>query len=289
MKEIDRAFFNICSLIIDAETLPQSYQPFLVNGIDSIKADLTIRRVEKKMDFGFFSKVIELPYMNIWKSNIIDSETHWLFEARNGMCMVSVDKNYNRAEYWYSNVLSFLDEEEIRDVLSPYYQVVLECKLVQRGISILHSSCIAIDGNAYAFVGPSGVGKSTRAKKWCELLSAEFISGDRPAIDTKKRIVYGVPWDGKEKIYKNVSFPLACLFKIIRSKTTRIERMKDADKLQLLCEQSFIPLWDTELAANSIYYFKRLINSVPIFQLYCDITDESTYSAYAIAKGLLLK
>ena len=168
----------------------------------------------------------------------------------------------------------------INNTFSPLIFFLFKCKLVQRGFTVLHSACVDLDGFAYAFTGPSGIGKSSRARKWVDLFSAEWISGDRPAIDSSSGTVYGVPWDGKEAVYRNINRPLNAVLKVKRAEETSVKELSYEEKFQLLCEQSFIPMWDPELAGKAMHSLRQVIQKVPIFELRCDITDESTYKAH---------
>lgn len=277
------AFYSFCSVGVKSEILPCSYLPFLIRADESLKkADITI---EKRRTLHFAKKTIkvcDLSYMAIGKCELSDNSYRWLYEAKNGMCSFSIDPEYTNVEYCYLEKIDYFENIKVEELFTPYFQIVFECKLLQRGVSVLHAACIELNGYAYAFTGPSGIGKSTRAQKWCDLLSAQFISGDRPAINIKEGTAYGVPWDGKEAIYRNVSYPLAAIIKVRRSEKTCIIELTETEKLQLLYEQSFLPLWDTSLVANSLFFLKHLINTIPIFELCCDITDESTYISYKL-------
>ena len=66
---------------------------------------------------------------------------------------------------------------------------------------ILHSSCIVVDGMAYAFSADSGTGKSTHTQLWLKHLGdrAYMLNDDKPAIRLIDGKVYacGTPWSGK--------------------------------------------------------------------------------------------
>lgn len=49
---------------------------------------------------------------------------------------------------------------------------------------LFHGSCVAVDGEGYLFAAKSGVGKSTHARLWRELLGdrAVMFSDDEPLI-----------------------------------------------------------------------------------------------------------
>ena len=281
------AFFSICSLLVDTDIIPSSYLPFLLQEDNSCEnVDLIIRRSKQPFSSINLIKTADLPDMIIWKDISPQNEYSWIFEARNGLFKFLVDKEYTRVMCY--NIMEFNSiNMEFDNILGIYLGIIIECKLVQYGYTILHSACVELNGVAYAFTGPSGIGKSTRARKWCELLSAEWISGDRPAIHAKYGLVYGVPWDGKEKIYRNVQYPLGAILKVNRSVETRIVTLSNKELLRLLCEQSFVPLWDTGLAEKSLQSLIQLINRVTIIELSCDITNESCKKAYEIVTSYI--
>ena len=85
-------------------------------------------------------------------------------------------------------------------------------KLLRFGGLYLHASAIEVDGCAYLFSGPSGVGKSTHTGLWQSFLpQACIINDDKPAL---RRIdgtwyAYGTPGCGKDGINQNKKLPLA--------------------------------------------------------------------------------
>ena len=276
------AFYSVCSLVIESDLLPEKYYPFkIMSDMKPDHIDMTVRIVNDSPMKTDMRIVARLSYMSIWK--YIDSEqrTHWVFEPNNHMGTVSVDDQLSDVEI-HSIFSDAFDKKSIGEMYGKYIQIILECKLIQKGFTVLHSACVEIDGIAYAFTGPSGIGKSTRAEIWRKLLGAEWISGDRPAINAQTGIVYGVPWDGKEAIYRNYHCPLKAILKVNRSDNTRIQEMNEKEKTQLLCEQTVVPLWNPMLAAQAMCSIKKLIKNVPIFEVFCDITDESLYKLHQI-------
>ena len=123
---------------------------------------------------------------------------------------VKADREYKAIEKCLNGML----EEDI-----PNFRFLLrtafECRFCYEGIVSLHAACVELDGFAVAFTGKSGLGKSTRARAWIEGLGAQFISGDRPAVRLEKTgaTACGVPWDGKEQIFRDVERPLKCILR----------------------------------------------------------------------------
>ncbi len=273
-------FYSIASLTVEADALPNSYQPFLLGEESPGKPDLSFVEVDKPHSVEHLTKMAELPAMTVWKEGGPGEAVRWVYESRQGICTFSVNADYSVAEYYYLDFFKRFSSVDISAIFQPFLQLIIQCKLVRSGVTVLHAACVEKDGMAYAFCGPSGVGKSSRAQKWCDCLSAEWISGDRPAVDGSQTVVYGVPWDGKEKIYRNVCFPLAALLKVRRSETVSLNEMTESEKLQLLSEQMLIPLWDAGLAAHALHSMKTIAKKIPIYELCCDISDDSTYQAY---------
>ena len=81
-----------------------------------------------------------------------------------------------------------------------------------RGI-LLHSSCVVVDGAAYAFSADSGTGKSTHTALWLKHFGnrAYMLNDDKPAIRLVGDRVYacGTPWSGKYDYSTPGMVPLA--------------------------------------------------------------------------------
>ena len=274
-------FYSIGSLILEAEDyLPHSYDSFLVRRDHQRVSDLFITQSDKLHSVSKFHKRAELADLSVWEADSPADRYRWVFARRDGGCTIAVDADYKRAEYAVLEGLSCFPDSEVMNIISPLFQMLSECKLLQKGYVALHAAAVELNGIAYAFTGPSGIGKSSRAERWCKLLSAEWISGDRVAIGSYKQLAYGVPWDGKEQIHRNVNYPIGAILKVKRAGETQLIEMTMQEKIRLLCEQCFLPMWDTELLTTALQSIRRLAERVPIYELACDITDESTYKSY---------
>ena len=273
--------YSVCSHIIESPQMPKRFQPFLIDEQQDIgKTDLSFQYSSEPIKAHQPIQVASLPDMIVWKDSILDGSYQWIYQLRNGSASISVNPDYSEATIHYPSHMGYVFNGKMGEIFGPYIQIILECKLISNGFAVLHAACVEKDGIAFAFTGHSGVGKSTRAAKWCEVLSAELISGDRPAIDVEKERVYGVPWDGKEGVYRNVCYPLAAILKVSRSDTAAVENLTENEKTQILSEQISVPMWDTALAAKSISSLRNLVKHVPVFDLHCGIDDFSTVMAY---------
>ena len=148
-------------------------------------------------------------------------------------------------------------------------RVALECWLSLHGFISLHAAAVEVDGKAYAFSGHSGLGKSTRARSWIEAFCANLISGDRPLINVNATEVYGVPWDGKERCFRDVHYPLGAIFDLRRSNTVFIRKMSTKQKKALLLRQCFMPMFDTELAIIQMVNISKLAKNAVMVRACC--------------------
>ena len=149
-----------------------------------------------------------------------------------------------------------------------FVRIAVECFLVRRGYVSLHAAAVEVNGEAFAFTGPSGIGKSTRAKAWMDELDADLVSGDRPLIDAGRLELYGVPWDGKEQCFRNVHYPLKAICEIRRSETVYARKLSFSQRRKLLMQHCFLPMWDTETASIQIANITRLAAGADIIRAF---------------------
>ena len=163
-------------------------------------------------------------------------------------------------------------------------RTAFECRFCYEGIVSLHAACVEMGDFAVAFTGHSGLGKSTRARAWVEGLGAQWISGDRPAVRLEKNgaTACGVPWDGKEQIFRDVEKPLKCIMEVRRSPLNYVRQLNEDQARQLIMQQSFVPMWDTDAAVMAMANVRQLVRKVPIYRVFCGPTAEDAKAIYDI-------
>jgi len=265
-------YYRIADVTLRSEIILPSFETFITEAADadislalseeSVPQGVEVRSsyiVQHKIAEGWFYHAVFDDQMGLAVSE--DYKSLKLIGHMSYVDRTDKNRNYNKA--------SLLEESLVR--------MALECLLVRRGYVSLHSACIELDGEAYAFSGPSGTGKSTRASAWMKAFSnAELISGDRPLIDVRNLEVYGVPWDGKEQCYRNVHHPLKAVFEVRRmeTETVYIREMSFEQKRKLLMRQCFLPMWDTETAVIQMMNIAKLASSANILRIFCGPTPE---------------
>lgn len=82
---------------------------------------------------------------------------------------------------------------------------------------LLHASCIKYFDKGIAFMGRSGIGKSTHSTNWLNYIEgSELLNDDQPAVRivNNNAIIYGTPWSGKTICYKKkkvVLYAILCM------------------------------------------------------------------------------
>lgn len=211
------------------------------------------------------------------------NDGQWLFCPNNGNAIPCVVASPD-----YQKITAYVvkkTKEEMEGVATRFLlRTAFECRFCHEGIVSLHAACVEKDGQAVAFTGESGLGKSTRARAWVENLSAEWISGDRPAVRLEKEgsTACGVPWDGKEQIFRNVERPLKAILEVRRSESNYIRRLTKDQARQLLMQQTFVPMWDTESAILAMANVRKLIDKTPVYRVFCGPDGDSARKIYDI-------
>lgn len=207
-----------------------------------------------------------------WEYTIPGQEDH---------CVLRVSRDYSEIRVWQNPEK---DPRKTELCFQNLLQTALECASIRAGALSLHCACVEKEGQAFAFTAASGTGKSTRARAWEEALGAAFISGDRPQIVMKRDGVFacGVPWDGKEQIFRNVQVPLHTVMEIRRGAFTRVRRITVQQKTRVLLQQCFIPMWDTETAAIALHTVRRLAKTLHMVRVFCGPDAESARQIFRI-------
>lgn len=205
---------------------------------------------------------------------------NWLFCSALGTgfpCIV-MDADYQHPQLYADK------DVELNQELRFLIRTAFECRFAYEGIVSFHAACVELSGEAVCFTGDSGMGKSTRAKAWVDGLGAEFISGDRPAIrlESGGNVACGVPWDGKEQIFRNVERPLKAILEVRRAPFTRLRRLSPDQAYRIAIRQAFIPMWDPDTAALAMVNVRRLCRTTPVYRLFCGPDVDSAKAVHRI-------
>lgn len=223
---------NLAGLIIEIEgfpykDVPENMVPFICD--NEMEADFKysiLVESELKSDKGtlIFENNIRKIYINNSKYCVYFSykmgddsslEISTVFDIESKKAQIHVDRK-------------FIDLTNGSGLLMSSLDIDLVLLLFKR--IIMHASVVEHQNQAILFSGPSGIGKSTQANLWKKHMNADILNGDRATIDISKDIinVYGSPYAGSSKIYRNESAHIKAIIFVHK---------KYADTINIYCKQ----------------------------------------------------
>ena len=185
------------------ETLPNLH-PFVVSGSDEASAICQIRtgqHIPGEETPPTLSSHSEEKTIRVWikpdacKLSLYSprtDRTYWL-QADRHWCTVQTDWTPDSSESYVC----------LNDILmiafvyrSAFYHTVT-----------IHASAVAVQDQGCAFIGPSGIGKSTHSRLWLQHIPrARLLNDDQPVLRLHPDgtvMLYGSPWSGKTTCYHN--------------------------------------------------------------------------------------
>ena len=142
---------------------------------------------------------------------------------------------------------------------------------------LIHASCIMMGDTAFPFIAESGTGKSTHSSLWMKHIEgAELLNDDNPIIrisEDGKPYIYGSPWSGKTPCYRNRQARLGAVVRIERAPKNGIERLAPVQAFASLLPACSSMKWDSTVYRNLCDTVTRIIETTPIYTLYC-LPDE---------------
>lgn len=221
----------------------------------------------------------DLAEIRIYKTQ----DNRWVYcgNAGNAIPCVIATSDYKRIEAYIAETSKEMLGGSAANFL---IRTAFESRFCYEKIISLHAACVELDHFAVAFTGPSGMGKSTRASAWINAFGAQLISGDRPAvrIEDEGSTACGVPWDGKEQVFRDVEKPLRCILEVRRSSSNYLRKLSREQARKLVVQQSFIPMWDTDAAFMAMANVSALIRRTPVYRLFCGPDEDAARVIYDI-------
>ena len=159
---------------------------------------------------------------------------------------------------------------------------VSEILIEDKDTILFHASSLIFNDKAYLFTAKSGTGKTTHAKMWIEKYpDALMINDDKPYLKLKDNevIVYGNPWNGKEKIGNNISAKLDGILCLYQSDNNQTSDMSYSDKWDFLFKQIYLSK-NARSISNTLRIINFLIDNINITALKCNKNQDAVEVAY---------
>lgn len=157
-------------------------------------------------------------------------------------------------------------------VVSSFLRIAYSQSVLLHGGISIHASAVSTDSGAAIFMGKSGTGKSTHARLWGEAFAdCILINDDNPLLrlEEGRVTVWGTPWSGKTKCWKNISSVLRGGVRLRQAGTNRFEPSTGGEALGVLLPGCSVLRQDRELYSALFRTLSGIIPHIRCGYLYC--------------------
>lgn len=183
-----------------------------------------------------------------------------------------------------------MESPDCGSVLTSMLRIAFAQAVILRdGISI-HASAVAADGKAFLFLGKSGTGKSTHARMWLKnIQGSHLLNDDNPTVRLidGKPVAFGTPWSGKTPCYRNESYPVGGIARLVQSDADIFMQKKDVAAFVALLPSCSVVHSDSALQSRLCDTIAKIIELVPVGELKCLPDNESAIVCYNNFKSLI--
>ena len=148
------------------------------------------------------------------------------------------------------------------------------------GTLLMHASVIRCEGRGYLMTAPSGTGKSTHTRLWYDNIpGCDLMNDDNPVVRTigDEAIVYGSPWSGKTRCYRNIEAPIGGIVRIQQRPENSIRPLQVMEAYCNLLTAVSSMKWDKRVADGINDTLSSLIRLTPIYELGCLPNAEAAF------------
>lgn len=157
-----------------------------------------------------------------------------------------------------------------------FFHLGFEGLLVRHDRVCFHAACVRTEKGGILFSGPSGIGKSTQARLWCDRRGAELVNGDRPILERREDGFYawGSPYAGSSRCFVNENVGITALVFLAQEKANRIRRLSPGAAFRRIYGGLTMYSWDREFVSRACDLAEALAQSVPCYEFGC-VPDET--------------
>ena len=117
---------------------------------------------------------------------------------------------------------------------------------------------------------------------WLKYLpGSRIINDDKPAIRfyNGEFYAFGTPWSGKTDESLNIGVPIGGICFLNRGEENKIEKITPRQAIPLFMEQT-IRIANKADALKTLVMLERVLEEVPVYKLYCDMSEEAVMTSY---------
>ena len=156
----------------------------------------------------------------------------------------------------------------------------------------VHASAVAIQDNGCAFVGSSGIGKSTHSRLWLQHIpGARLLNDDQPVLRLHPDgtvMLYGSPWSGKTPCYRNEGVELKALFFMQQALKNVVTRLSGIEMFQQLLKATSLMGRDTVTFPAISCTQARICELIPAYWFHNSPTPDAATLSYQVFLGKYL-
>ena len=175
-------------------------------------------------------------------------------------------------------------------IVSSMLRIAFAQSLILCGGISLHASAVVAEGRAYLFLGRSGTGKSTHARMWLRNIpGSHLLNDDNPAVRVVggEVIAYGTPWSGKTSCYRDESYPVGGIARLVQWDSDIFIRKEDDAAFVALLPSCSVVHSDACLQSRLCDTVAEIVELVPVGELKCLPDRESALMCYNNFKSLI--
>lgn len=193
---------------------------------------------------------------------------------------IDFEREKSRCEAEFEHRVFFDFSDPYLETLSVYRKIATD--LLRFDAFLMHGAVIGLNGFAYMFTAPSGVGKTTHTNYWLKAFPDAFmINGDKPILrfEGEKVFACGTPWAGKEGLNKNISLPLKSICILTRGDKNEISPIGFNNIYPLLIGQSYRPKTAEDIN-KTMQFIKKLREITKFYLLKCNLDPNAANVAF---------
>ena len=159
----------------------------------------------------------------------------------------------------------------VSELHNSFFHIGFESMLIHKRRLCVHAACVDTALGGILFSGPSGIGKSTQAKLWCDYRDATQINGDRPILSKEESgwFAWGAPYAGSSKCHVNKNCPITAMVILRQADKCSLHRLKKSEAFREIWAGLTIYKWDKWFVEEAADLAMELVDTVPIFQYFC--------------------
>ena len=137
---------------------------------------------------------------------------------------------------------------------------------------LMHASVIRHQEKGYLMTAPSGTGKSTHTRLWYDNIpGCDLMNDDNPVVRivNGQAIVYGSPWSGKTRCYRNIQAPIGGIVRIQQRPENSIRKLSSLEAFSNLLPAISNMKWDKRVYKGICDGIAELIRLCGMYELGC--------------------